>query len=657
VSEPKSYGWAGTVLHVDLTSGAITRTPTAEYEPEKYIGGVGLNTRIFWELGCPKVAAFDPANPLIVSVGPLTGLPGPFNRAEVCSISPQSYPQELFTYSGFGGKWPSEFKYAGYDAVVVVGRAEAPVYISIHDQDVRIVDATGYWGLDTYEAQQAIIDRDPGTSVLCTGPSGEKLSRNAVIANETGNTAGQGGFGAVMGSKNLKAIAVHGTGVVPIAKPREFLALIEDRKAKGDWMVGGPQSWARGPLDAQGAVRDEMIEKYRKKYAGCFGCQYQCTAFYDMPGVGKGQAMCASWFYADLNQDSRAVWEAQVASQKLGINHFDLIGIWFVLQEMVERSVLTDEEWTAAGLPPVPKMWGGEATDHEFLSALYGGIADGTSPFAAGGGRGFHQLIKSLDKEEELRTLYETRFPASGQTAHYFGWLGLALHVAMDTRDAGNSTDAYLTFGGRPDVAIEDPEEGLRVAERTGKHFGMPTGLTTYGFAEGSAIKAEYAGIERLTKWTLSNHHLKNSLPMCNFACLPDQFFDPPEMDIRVFESTLFSLVTGVETSVDELWKAGERIWNLRRAALVRRSGRTRADDTFPDAIFDTVWLDGDGLEVHETQFVREEFEALKDRYYELSGWDVETGRPTRAKLEALDMTEVADLLEREGYLGERRAS
>ncbi len=147
----KMNGWAGTVLHVDLTDGRITKVPTSEYEPENYIGGMGLNFKIFWDLGCPKVAAFDPENPLIVSSGPLTGLPGPFSRAEVCSISPQAYPEELFTYSGFGGKWPAELKYAGYDGVVVVGKAQAPVYISILDDEVEIKDADHLWGLDTYE--------------------------------------------------------------------------------------------------------------------------------------------------------------------------------------------------------------------------------------------------------------------------------------------------------------------------------------------------------------------------------------------------------------------------------------------------------------------------------------------------------------------------
>lgn len=169
MSMSKLYGWAGKVLQVDLTDGSASTTPTRDYEPEKHIEGVGLNTRIFWELGCPQVCAFDPANPLNISVGPLTGLPGPFNRAEVCSISPQSYPEELFTYSGFGGKWPSELKYAGYDGIVIVGKAEKPAYVSIHDEEVEIKDAGDFWGLDTHEAQQAIIARDRGHPSFAPG--------------------------------------------------------------------------------------------------------------------------------------------------------------------------------------------------------------------------------------------------------------------------------------------------------------------------------------------------------------------------------------------------------------------------------------------------------------------------------------------------------
>ncbi len=124
----ESYGWTGKVLWVDLTDREVSKVPTSDFEPEKFIGGIGLNTRIFWELGSPKVSAFNPANPLLISIGPLTGASGPFNRSEVGGIAPQTYPQELFTYSGFGGKFSSELKYAGYDGIVILSKADKPVY-------------------------------------------------------------------------------------------------------------------------------------------------------------------------------------------------------------------------------------------------------------------------------------------------------------------------------------------------------------------------------------------------------------------------------------------------------------------------------------------------------------------------------------------------
>src|SRR4030042_3421485 len=133
-----TYGWTGKILWVDLTTKKIDSVPTSNYEPEKYLGGVGLNTKIFWEMGCPTVDAFDSNNPLLVSVGPVTGVAGPFSRAEVSGIAPQSYPQETFTYSGVGGKIPSEIKYAGYDGLVIVGKSDNPVYLSILDDAVKL---------------------------------------------------------------------------------------------------------------------------------------------------------------------------------------------------------------------------------------------------------------------------------------------------------------------------------------------------------------------------------------------------------------------------------------------------------------------------------------------------------------------------------------
>jgi len=183
-----------------------------------------VNSKIFWELRCPKIDAFHPDSPLILSNGPLTGASGPFTRATMSGIAPQCYPEELFAYSGFGGKFPSELKYAGYDGIVIVGRSDEPVYLSIHDGDVQIRDAGDLWGLDTFETQKTLIDRHPRGSVLCIGPAGENLSRIAIVINESSGAAGQGGYGAVMGSKNLKAIVTRGSGNAQGGQTRGFHA-------------------------------------------------------------------------------------------------------------------------------------------------------------------------------------------------------------------------------------------------------------------------------------------------------------------------------------------------------------------------------------------------------------------------------------------------
>ena len=648
---PKSYGWAGKVLCVDLTNRKVTKIPTADYEPEKFIGGVGLNTKIFWELGCPKVSAFDPDNPLIISVGPLTGLSGPFNRAQICSISPQSYPKELFTYSGVGGKWPSEFKYAGYDGIVVLGRADKPVYLSVHDEDVQIKDASALWGADTFEAQKTLMADDPATSVLTIGPAGENLSRIAIILNETGNAAGQGGFGGVMGSKNLKAIAVRGKGSVNIAKPDEFLELISWMKAKGEWSKGAAQSAMRAPLVGSKKIKTEIAEKYRKRFTGCFLCPYQCYGYYNIPRIGQGAAICASWWWDKPTyygpypgENAEAVWEAQLVSQKLGINQFDLAGMIGFMRTVLKEGLLTEKD---LGLP-LCERFGGKASDHEFLTALLYGIADGTSPFSKGMARAAEDFAKVTGNTEAIKRIYESHFPIWGQKGHYYEYLGLALHVVTDTRDTGDSSDEYLDFG--PPLKTDDSYLSLgQSSEATvlalAKHFSVPGGWSTY-----LSGKEVYEGIERLTFWVSCNHNLKNSLPLCNWASMPSCFFAPPEMDIRHFEAKVLSVVTGIDTDVERIWKAGERIANLSRAVMVKREDRTREEETFPDAFFEAPWNTG-GFLGGTAQLDRDKFEALKDRYYELCGWDVKTGWPTRHKLEELDLKGVADEMGRAGKL------
>ena len=632
-------GWAGKILWVDLSNGKITKVPTSDFEPEKYIGGVGLNSKIFWELGCPEVEAFHPDSPLILSTGPLTGAGGPFTRATICAIAPQCYPDELFTYSGFGGKFPSELKYSGYDGIVIVGKADKPVYLSIQDEDVEIRDAADIWGLDTFETQESLEKNHPGSSVLTIGPAGENLSRTAIIINETSGAAGQGGYGAVMGSKNLKAIVTRGTGTVKIAKPDDFMELIRQRKEAGEWVAGGNQTWARYPhlLPYMKALKAEMTEKYLKKFSGCYACPYQCHGVYDIPGIGRGSQICVDWWYGFFNLESvKGTWEGSLLCQKLGINNFELQGLMMFLYRGAESGVVKKEDTGLSSIPMIDRHaepgHGEEKAHHEFLKELLRGIAGGKSLFSEGTGRAAERLGQSAVQ------LYDSIFAAWGNTSHHVRGVAEALHWATDTRDPFNSCHDYTPFG-----------YDLKLAD----WFGVPGGYLK-GESEGKH-KNIYEGTERETVWVQNHQSLKNSLLICEFASQPNLFFHPPEMDIRIFESGLLSAVTGVETNVDELWQAGERIWNLRRAIMALREKRHRDDDTIS-----RIWFERkNDIFGHPSGYSerlsgpldREKWETLKSRYYRLRGWNVDTGRPARDKLEELGMKGVADKLESAGKL------
>ena len=623
-----SFGWAGRILQVDLTLRKTTDVPTSDFEPEKFIGGQGLNTKIFWEMGCPRVDAFHPDSPLILSNGPLTGASGPFTRATICAIAPQCYPEELFTYSGFGGMFPSELKYAGYDGIVVVGKADRPVYLLIHNSDVEIRDAADLWGMDTFETQNILTDRHPKASVLTIGPAGENLSRIAIIITETSGAAGQGGYGAVMGSKNLKAIVTRGTGAIKIARPGDLSEAIRECKATGDWDLAPIHDHFRGPhLPRMESLRAEMTEKNLVKHSGCYACPYQCHGVYEVQGIGKGSQMCTDWWYAYVNPSSvEATWEGSLLCQKLGINNIELGWIGLFLERcIVETGILKKEDFGLSSIPMLGIYSEPRRSDREehhwFLEELLGGIAEGTSPFSQGTARVAERL------GEQALELYHSIFPAWGHGSHFDYMVGGSLHWATDTRDPFNSCHDYSVFCRSTDIA---------------DWFGVPGGDLEGDRAQ--RPEPVYDGRELQTVWVQNHQCVKNSLPICEWASQPDLLFRPPEMDVRLFESRVLAAVTGLDLDAEELWQAGERIWNLRRAIMVLREGRHRDDDT-KDHNFHEGFSRFLPIDFSRSQIDPGEFEKLKDRYYKLRGWDVSTGVPTRAKLEELGMKDVADRL------------
>ena len=625
----KIFGWAGKILWVDLTKRKIETVPTSDFEPEKYIGGVGLNSRIFWEMGAPKVEAYHPDSPLMISIGPLSGAPGPFNRAEVCGIAPQSYPQELFAYSGIGGKFPADLKYAGYDGIVVLGRSDQPVYLQIENETANIRDAKHLWGLDTFETQKTLRGSHPKAAVLAIGPAGETRCRFAIILNETGSAAGQGGYGGVMGSKNLKAIVVGGTGPLKIANPDAFMDLVSKRQAAGEWLTGGAQSWGRYPLCGE-PVSGEMRAKYLKRFAGCHGCPYQCMGFYDMPGVGKGAQMCVEAWYGFVGKgSSEGYWEGNILSQKLGINNYELLGIMIFALTGIAAGAFTKKDLGLTSIPQIdhatePKL-GSPKVHHEFLTELLNGIAEGKSPLAEGVGRAAAKLGPAA-----MRT-FRDQYPAYGYISHHLRNVASALHWATDSRDPFDSCHDYLLFGAVPLIAA---------------YFGLPGGdikaPENQESSEFVGIKMVYERAEHLAAWVQNHQSLKNSLPVCEHSSFPHAFFHPPEMDIRIFESKVLSAVTGIDYSVSRLWESGERIWNLRRAIMVLRENRERKDDIIDRLWFERTVPNGQSL---AAPLDREKWDGLLTRYYALRGWNPENGRPTKDRLQALGMKNIAEKL------------
>ena len=269
-------GWANRLLRVDLSDRTVRVQPLDGYVPD-YIGGRGLAARLAWD-ECPEpVDAFSPDNPLMIITGALTGSRSPYSgRTAVCAFSPQEYPHNWFTRANIGHHWGAELKRAGYDGLIVTGASDTPVQIIIRDDEVTIAPADDLWGLDAYDAQDAVRAAvDPSVRTLTIGPAGERLSRIATIHTATSSAAGQGGFGAVMGAKRLKAISVLGSGDVVIAEEDAFNTLV--RQVGAEVRTYRPLPDTRRMTER---LRQTCPDGRVRPYACTAACPTPCNLYY-----------------------------------------------------------------------------------------------------------------------------------------------------------------------------------------------------------------------------------------------------------------------------------------------------------------------------------------------------------------------------------------
>ncbi len=618
------YGWTGKLLRVDLTRKEWSIEKTDELA-ERFIGGVGFGYKILWDEIAPEVGAFDPENRLVFATGPLTGTLAPTSgRLEIVSKSPRSYPGETVTRSGIGGFWGPELKYAGYDALIVQGRSDGWVNLSICDDSIGFRDAEEYMGMDTYSTQLR-LRRDLGqqVKVMCIGPAGERLSRLAIVLSETTFSAGRSGFGAVMGSKRLKAIAVRGTNPLRIFDPSRLIEVTREARVllrndpRREWTTRA-RVW-------------EFINRYRKKNMGCFGCPVQCFAHLEVPGVGQSAAHCidyyyysaATRYYGETLERDQAVCEGYILANRLGLDAYEFSQMVGFLRDLHEKGLIEADP----GLPL------DRIGSREFIRKLIELIArrEGIGDLFAEG------CARAADRIHDGWESCSRYFPAYGSAAHGDARSdpGIALQWALDSRDPIIDQHNYLRLS---TSLMEDPPP-YKLSDEIAKNLAR----RTYG----SEVAVDRSTFERKPEAVIYEQNrsgVKDVLILCDWVFpMVSSYATPDRVGDTSLESRLLEAVTGHDLTEEGLDGVGERIWNLARSIMITE-GRTREEDTLQESYF--VELNGlKGIS-------KEDFEEAKTRYYRLRGWDEETGRPTREKLDEIGLRDVAIDLEKRGFLG-----
>jgi aldehyde:ferredoxin oxidoreductase len=634
------FGYAGEILKVDLSDGKIEKLPTAAYA-DKYIGGRGIAARLYWEMVPPHVKASDPDNALICASGPVAGFPGfAGSRWVVCGKSALWDP-ESFSYSNLGGGWGIRLKYAGYDGLVVQGKAERPADLFIHDGVAEIKDASHLWGKTTFEASDILkAELGQGANVLTIGPAAENGVVFATILADQG-ASGSGGIGGTMGSKNLKAIVVSGDKRPKAADPAGLSRLgdivrnIRDNKSalSRDWIVPG-------------FTRDQI----------CYGCGLGCGRQTYPGGDGRSyKALCqATIVYAKATKGySGPQRDIQLLATRLcdayGFDTSVMEGIIDFVGACYRHGFLTEK---SSGLPLAD--FGGA----EFITALAKKIA-----FREGFGdtlaRGTIAAAASLGEgaQEILHEIVATR---GSETKDY------------DPRLFITSALLYATESRRPIQQLHEQSWTTRMwinwlNKQEGAFF------TTADFREvaarfwGSELAADfstYTGKALAARKIQDRTYAKESLVLCDFRWpVTWAYYEGGHVGDPALESQLYTAITGRETDEFGLHEIGARIFNLQRAIQLRQGWAGRKDDRLLDYLFkvplrkgelfisrDCLMPGPDGAVISREgcKVDREGFEKLKDEYYTLRGWDAASGLPLRSKLEELRLGDVAaDLKER----------
>jgi len=599
------------LLVVDLTRGDIRTQPIDPTYLRDFIGGSGLGVRLLWDQLDPGVGPLDPESPLLWITGPLTGTTGPATgRFSICARSPQT---GLWGESNIGGFVGPELRFAGFDGVLITGRASSPVYLWIHDGHAELRDAGHLWGkADTYETQRVIKSElgEPTCRVACIGLAGENTVPYAAILADHGRAAGRTGMGSVMGSKRLKALAVLGTGRIAYARPDDYKhartdankALLEENltavfretgtagAAEYLQMLGDmPQKyWTQAEFERVGAISGAaMTETILVGKSTCHGCVIACGRVVNVPegpyatgGEAKGpEYETIAAFGSQLLVDDLALITALGnRCDELGLDTISMGSVIGLAYLLFDRGKLS-----AADTGGLELRWGDARPCFDLIDQT--ARREGFGALLAQGSRALAAHFRAPELAVHVNNLDVPMHDPRAMS-------GMALVYLTSPRGAcHNQSDHYLVELGN---AID--ELGLPMTER---------------LQDGG--KARH--VARHQDWRT----VCNSLVMCLFAAVP------PSTVVKLLEAA-----TGHAWSVDEMLRAGERAWHLKRAYNCKL-GLTRANEKWPHLLNQP--LPGGGQAGHVP-----DVELMLREYYEARGWDAATAWPTAEKLESLGL-------------------
>ena len=620
----KWYGWTGTILEVDLTHKSVRKVGLSEQLAYSYLGQAGINARMLYDRVSSDTDPLSPEAPLIFGVGPLGGTLAPCSgRLSVTFKSPLT---GIFGDSNCGGHWAPELKMAGYDHIVITGKAKHPVYLWIDNDQVQIRDARSIWGKNTWETDELIREdvTERTAQVACIGPAGENLVRFAAIICNRARAAARCGPGAVMGSKNLKAIAVRGDRGIYVADKSALNEAVEEAvsailadplyesaKTYGTLAIT-PLAQALGFLPTrnfqestfEGADKlggEVFIKRFATRHKGCYNCPVGCSRLYKVAegpyatqGEGPEYETVSALGSKCGNDNFESILHANTLCNQLGMDTISTGNVLAWAMECYEKGVFDKTHLGGLDL-----RFGNQSAMIDLIKKI--AAREGVGNVLA---EGAYRAAQKLGGSDWVVHSKGMDYPAVDTR----GTKGMALSFAVSPR-GGDHLKGLSLYEVAPDIYAQDikRETGIDVTPQYWLRYETKAGLM---------------------RWHENWHCVVDSLGLCKLEGIAIKPLLPKHFQ------RMLAAATGWDVSVEYLERIGERIWNLERLFNVRE-GMGRSDDFPPRRLLEEPIATGPA---RGECLDRGSYDQMLTEYYRLRGWDSETGIPTNEKQRELGL-------------------